>query len=298
MTYVEDQIGPLTGMGALITGGGGGIGSAAARSLIHDGAAVMLMGRTEETLTAAVDELSGAARFGGTVRYAVGDTLVRGDLERAVEKSMAVTGRLNICVPTVGGGAGGIAPILGLQEERFSEILTRNLLSAFMAIKYTAPAISRSGGGAIVLISSIVARMPWPYQAALSSAKAGLEALVRVAADELGPLGVRINAVRPGLTRTARAAAGSSFQPEMLGRFVEQMPLGRPGDPAEVAAAIRFLAGPESSWITGQSVAVDGGHELRRAPDYEQLAREQVGDSVVDTYLRGEAPAAQDKKHA
>ena len=292
------RTGPLSGMGALITGGAGGIGSAVARSLVHDGAAVTLMGRTEQHLAAAVDELFRAARFGGTARYTVGDALERGALEHAIKECWAVTGRLNICVPTVGGGAGGIAPIFGLQEQRFMEVLNRNLMSAFMAIKYSAHAIIKSVGVAIVLISSVVARLTWPYQAELIAAKAGVEALVRVAADELGPLGVRVNAVRPGLTRTARAAGGRSFQPDMLGRFVEQMPLGRPGDPAEIAAAIRFLAGPESSWITGQSIAVDGGHELRRAPDYEQLAREQIGDGVVDAYRKGEVPHAEESRNA
>jgi NAD(P)-dependent dehydrogenase (short-subunit alcohol dehydrogenase family) len=119
-------------------------------------------------------------------------------------------------------------------------------------------------------------------------AKAGVVALIRVAADELGHLAVRVNAVRPGLTRTARNAA--LFEGEIHQRFVEQKPLGRTGRPDDIAAAIRYLAGPESSWVTGQSFAVDGGHELRRAADLEAGARAAWGDAAVDAALAGQLP--------
>jgi NAD(P)-dependent dehydrogenase (short-subunit alcohol dehydrogenase family) len=98
------------------------------------------------------------------------------------------------------------------------------------------------------------------------ASKAGLEGLIRTVADELGALGIRVNAVRPGLTRS-EATADMFADPAVIGRFLEQTPLKRVGEPEDIAAAVAYLAGPGSSWVTGQSFAVDGGQELRRNPD-------------------------------
>lgn len=98
------------------------------------------------------------------------------------------------------------------------------------------------------------------------AAKAGLEMLCRVAADELGHAGVRVNMVRPGLTRNGNAEHLSS-DPDVVAAYMVQQPLARVGEAGDIAAAIRFLAGPESSWITGEAITVDGGTSLRRFPD-------------------------------
>ena len=279
---------PLAAKCALITGGAGGLGKAAARWLSRDGATVVLMGRTRRSLLAAVKELAIDAPDEATVSHFVGDGTVAADVEAAVAHAVATAGHLDICVTTVGGGRN--APFLVFDEKMFLEDLERNLVSAFLAVKYSAAAMALSGGGSIVCISSDAAKLSWPFLVSYCSAKAGLEAMVRVAADELGHLGIRVNAVRPGLTRTPRTESGLLFREEVLPRFLEQKALHRTGVPDDVAAGIRYLAGPESSWVTGQSFAIDGGHELHRATNLEFIARSVWGDEVVDEALAGRIP--------
>jgi NAD(P)-dependent dehydrogenase (short-subunit alcohol dehydrogenase family) len=281
---------PLAGKCALITGGAGGLGKAAARWLVRDGATVVLMGRTESALAEAAEELAGDAAGDARVEHVVGDATVAADVESAVAAAVATGGRLDICVTTVGGGRN--APLLVFDEKMFMEDLERNLVSAFLAVKYSAAAMAPTGGGSIVCISSDAAKLSWPFLISYCSAKAGLEAMVRVAADELGHLGIRVNAVRPGLTRTPRTESGLLFREEVLPLFLEQKALHRTGEPDDVAAGIRYLAGPESSWVTGQSFAIDGGHELHRATNLEFIARSVWGDEVVDEAIKGRIPKA------
>ena len=148
-------------------------------------------------------------------------------------------------------------------------------------MKHAGAAIARSGGGAIVAISSIAGPLTHPYMAPYCVSKAGLETLVRNAADELGRAGVRVNAVRPGLVRTELADPLLSDE-QVLADYLAQMPISRVGTVDDVGAAVRFLCGPESTWITGQVLGVDGGHTLRRGPDMEHWARGLYGDDLVD----------------
>ena len=178
-----------------------------------------------------------------------------------------------------------------LDEHQLLEELRRNVVGAFLAIKYAVPPMVASGGGSIVCISSDAATMSWPFMAGYCAGKAGLDALVRVAADELGHHGIRANAVRPGLTKTASNNVSALFSdPEILEEFKSQKPLGRTGTPEDIAEGVRFLAGPESAWITGQSLAIEGGNELRRAPSLEKIARLRFGDETVDTAIAGRIP--------
>jgi NAD(P)-dependent dehydrogenase (short-subunit alcohol dehydrogenase family) len=108
------------------------------------------------------------------------------------------------------------------------------------------------------------------YIASYAAGKAAVDQLVRVAADELGPLGIRVNGVRPGMTRTATTER--AFRNEaMMAAFRAQQAISRGGEVDDIAAAVRYLAGPESSWVTGQLITVDGGHTLRAFIDYAQL---------------------------
>ena len=280
----------LAGMGALVTGGAGGLGGACARSLAEDGAAVTLVGRTGEALATTAAGIEDAVP-GARVARVVGDATEPAVLVEAVEVARSLTGTLDICVPTVGGGT--IAPLLLMDEAVFAEDLRRNVVSAFVAIKYCVPAMVESGGGSIVCISSDAATMSWPFMTSYCAGKAGLDALVRAAADELGSLNIRVNAVRPGLTRTGSNNVSMLFtDPEIIADFVAQKPLGRTGRPEDIAAGVRYLAGPESSWVTGQSLAIEGGNELRRAPSLEKIARFRLGDAAVDAALAGRFPPA------
>lgn len=275
----------LTGMGAIITGGGGGIGSASARALVRDGASVTLMGRTEDTLRAAVTRVEEVAAEGATVRYYVGDATRAETLRDALRYAAESAGGLHIAVSVVGKG-GEFTPLLMLDEETFVERLRLNVVSAFLVIRESAPYISDAGGGSIVCISSDAARIAFPYLAGYVAGKAGLEGLVRVAALELASLQVRVNAVRPGLLRTDLTEY--LFEdPALAEQFLEHKPLGRLGSPEDVAAGVRFLAGPESSWMTGQSFGIEGGNELTRAPVLDEMARERVGNDAFEAAMAG-----------
>ncbi|MCU1499991.1 MAG: putative oxidoreductase, partial [Acidimicrobiales bacterium] len=126
-------------------------------------------------------------------------------------------------------------------------------------------AMVRGGGGSFVAISSLASRTSHPWFGAYGPAKAGIDQLCRQAADELGPSNVRVNSVCPGLIRTDLVGFITAGGP-VLDSYEENIPLPRIGEATDVADLVRFLVGPESSWITGQAINIDGGHSLRRGP--------------------------------
>lgn len=263
-------MGQLDGRRALVTGGGSGIGLACARHLAADGAAVTLMGRTEQRLESGAAELIEAVP-GAQVTLHVGDAASESDVAAAVE---AAGPSLDIVVAAAGRGAGG--PLLELEREAWDEVLATNLTGPMLLVKHAARRMER--GGSIVALSSIAGVLTHRLMTAYCVSKAGLEMLVRNAADELGALGIRVNAVRPSLVPT-ELASGLSESPAIVDDYLSQMPLARLGTTDDVAALVRFLAGPESSWITGQCIAADGGHTLRRGPDLAGAMAQAAGDA-------------------
>lgn len=276
----------LAGRMALITGGSGGIGSACAARLLRDGCSVTLTARRADVPAATAERLRAAAPSGTEVRHIAADACTGAGVRAAVE---AAGPDLAICIATVGGGT--TAPLLAMDDDAFRDDLHRNAHSAFLAIKYAAPPIAARGGGSIVCVSSTAARMTMPFLSGYAAGKAALEALIRTAADELGAAGVRVNAVRPGLVKSQEEAR-IFRDDDMIARFLANKPLGRTGVPDDIAEAVRHLAGPESSWTTGQSLAVDGGNELRAFPSFEKYARASLGDAVIDAALAGRDPYA------
>jgi NAD(P)-dependent dehydrogenase (short-subunit alcohol dehydrogenase family) len=251
--------GALAGQAAIVTGGGSGIGLACARTLHRDGAWVTLVGRTESKLRDA------AATIGDErVQFAIADTVDEDAVAAAVALASKPTGALNIAVAAAGTGAAG--PLLATELATWRSVLDTNLTGAFLLIKHAGGAMATAGGGSIVAISSIASTLTHRWMAPYSVSKHGLDMLVRVAADELGAQGIRVSSVQPGLVPTD-LTVGITGSEAILGDYIEQMPLGRVGTPEEVGAMVRFLCGPESSWITGVNIPVDGGHTLRRGPD-------------------------------
>ena len=269
---------PLAGTGALITGGGSGIGLGSARHLLRDGATVTLFGRDEDRLASGAASLADVTPDGASVRTVAGDTGSEEDVERAV----ACAGEgIPLRWAVLSAGTGTMAPVVATPVSEWDRVMATNLTGAFLAMKHAGCAIAAAGGGAIVAISSIAAPLTHPYMAPYCVSKAGLETLVRNAADELGRAGVRVNAIRPGLVRTELADPLLSDE-QVLADYLAQMPISRVGTVDDVGAAVRFLCGPESTWITGQILGVDGGHTLRRGPDIEHWARGLYGDDLVD----------------
>jgi NAD(P)-dependent dehydrogenase (short-subunit alcohol dehydrogenase family) len=257
--------GALVGQLAVVVGGGSGIGLASARLLARDGARVTIVGRTEQKL---VDATATLADEGLDVAHCVCDARDGSSVRDAVDAASDGEGRLQIAVVVPGGGS--IVPVLLFDDDEFSQEVDNNVRPIFLFLKYAGRAMVRAGGGSFVAISSTAAVFSTRYLASYAAGKAAVDQLVRVAADELGPLGVRVNSVQPGLTRTA-ATAGMFKHPDMPGAFLDQQPLARHGEPEDIAHAVRYFAGPESSWVTGQLLTVDGGNTLRSFVDYASL---------------------------
>ncbi len=274
---------PLAGRRALVIGASSGIGLASARLLLEDGASVWVAARDRERLAQAARALDPAARAGGAALHALGcDALRADDVRRAVDEAGGEPG-LDIAVTIPGGGS--YSPVLAYGDDQFSHEIDLNLRPVFLTLKYAGRSMLRRGGS-IVAISSTAAVFSSPYLAAYCAAKAAIDQLVRVAADELGAAEIRVNAVRPGLTRTG--ATGPLVENRALhGRFLREQPLARAGEPEDIARAVRYLAGPEASWVTGQCLTVDGGHTLRRFPDLTDVARSVAGEEA----FRFAAPA-------
>jgi NAD(P)-dependent dehydrogenase (short-subunit alcohol dehydrogenase family) len=159
-------------------------------------------------------------------------------------------------------------------------VMDVNVTGTFLTVKHAAAAMIHSGGGAIVATSSIAGVLTHRLMAPYCTSKAAVEMLIRCVADELGPLGVRANAVRPGLVPTELAAPLAGDQ-AVVDDYLDQMPLRRLGTPDDVAAAVRYLAGPESAWVTGQMFAVDGGHTLRRGPYVDSMIEQFFGADAL-----------------
>ena len=272
MSALQDQA-------ALVTGGGSGIGLACARALLRDGASVTIAGRGEERLLQAVAELEADAPDGARVSHAVCDVAVEDQVVAAVETAASLTGSLQLCVAAA--GTGTMAPVVALSGEQWEQVLGVNLTGAFFTLKHVAPRMVAAGGGSFVGISSIAAPLTHRYMSAYCVSKIGLEALVKTAADELGTSNVRCNAVRPGLVPTELSSALEG-DPAVHDDYIAQMPLARTGAPEDVANAVRYLCGPESQWVTGQALGVDGGHSLRRGPDLEHWSRALFGDDITE----------------
>lgn len=230
-----------------MAGGSSDTGRAVAELLAVDGAAVTITGPHEERLAAAQADL---VDRGHPVWAVACDSLVSADLAHAVSIAGG-GGRLDIAV-SVPGGPGPDRFVTEVDEADFMAVVDRTLRPVLLLVKHAGQAMD--GGGAIVAVSSAAAVGSMPGMAAHAAASAAVDSLVRVAADELGSRGVRVNSVRP---RAARRPGARLVDPDRA-----PAPTGRgqgSDETGAIARAIRFLAGPESSWITGQSLAVDRG---------------------------------------
>lgn len=267
---------PLSGQAALITGGATGIGLACAEAFVRDGAAVTLMGRRADRLAEAAAHLATIAP-GATVVVVAGDVADEGDVVAAVAAASEPLGGLHLAVASA--GRGGVSPIVATTLEEWNGVLGTNLTGTFLTFKHAGAAIARSGGGAMCAISSIAAIKTHHFMAPYCVSKAAIDALVQNAADELGVAGVRVNSVRPGLVKTDMGDAALMVD-GVLESYLGEMPISRLGTVEDVAAGVRYLCGPEAGWVTGVSLSMDGGHHLRRGPDYGSIARVLYGDAV------------------
>jgi NAD(P)-dependent dehydrogenase (short-subunit alcohol dehydrogenase family) len=244
--------GRLEGKVAIVTGAGSGIGRDIAVALHAEGAQVVIADVSGQE-KAVADELGEAA-------LAVhADVSKWADVEAMVAAAVDGFGRLDIVVNNAGiGGTPG--PTADGTEENFDRVLAVNLKGVFLVMKASIPRLVENGGGSIVNIASIAGLVGYPTLSAYAASKGGVVQLTRTAAIEYAASGLRINAVCPGPIDTPLARSSSE---ERLKQVVANIPVGRLGRSEEVAATTVFLASDESSFVTGQAIAVDGGWTSR-----------------------------------
>jgi NAD(P)-dependent dehydrogenase (short-subunit alcohol dehydrogenase family) len=248
-------VGELDGRTALITGGASGIGAATAALFLREGAIVGVLDRTgahpEAAHNYAVDVRDGEA------------------VSNAINEFTAATGRLDVLVNNA--GTGDLRPLHRLDDTLWRRVVDVNLTGTYNGMRAAIPIMLDAGRGAIVNNASLSGLMPTRNEAAYSAAKAGVIALTKSGALEYGPA-VRVNCVAPGHVRTPMTALFDTM-PEEFAPIAAALPLGRIGEAEEVAQVILFLASDRSSYLTGQTLVVDGGASLPQAGTDPTLAR-------------------------
>ncbi len=272
---------PLVGAGALVTGGGTGIGSACAIELARLGAKVMICGRTRSKLE---DTVAALREEGLEAECVTADVTDETQVVAAVNSAVEWAGKLRGVVANAGGG-GMLAPYHLQDAAEYRRVLEVNVVGTMLCVKHSVPAMVAAGGGGFVAISSVASTTTHPVFGAYPVAKAAIDAMMRNAADEYGPAGLRFNSVQPGFVATEIMEAVPRDSP-VFESYLRNTPLGGVSEPAEIASVVAFLLSVGSCRITGQSIAVDGGHNLRAGPDFrpftglspdQLLAQDEVG---------------------
>jgi NAD(P)-dependent dehydrogenase (short-subunit alcohol dehydrogenase family) len=243
------------GQVALISGGGTGIGLGAARRLASEGARVVISGRREAVLREACGAVAGACSF------VAGDVTRREDCLRMVSETLARHGRLDVLVNAAGVlGNGGVRDTPPAEFDRLMQI---NVYGLYHLTQAAVGELLKTRGN-VVNVSSVTATRPYGNLLAYCASKAAVSMMTQTMAVELAPHGVRVNAVEPGVVRSELHTASGAVPDyaAFLERAKQTHPLGRHGEPEEVAAAIAFLASSEAGWITGDCMKVDGGRYL------------------------------------
>jgi NAD(P)-dependent dehydrogenase (short-subunit alcohol dehydrogenase family) len=252
----------FAGKTAIVTGAAAGIGRAIALRLAREGATVTIA----DVKTDAGEVTAQAARdAGGNARFIPCDVSQSPDVRAMVDATLAATGRIDVLVNNAG-IPGTLVPIDQLDEADWERALAVNLGGVFRCTKYAIPALEAAPAGAIVNIASTFGMVGAPLTPAYAAAKGGVIGLTRQLAVDLGPRGIRVNAVAPGYVDNDMAARRSRMAPDAAAANLAArqaaatlQPLGRQADVAEIAAAVAFLASDDASFITGALLPVDGG---------------------------------------
>jgi NAD(P)-dependent dehydrogenase (short-subunit alcohol dehydrogenase family) len=263
----------------LVTGGGSGIGKGVAMGLASAGASVMIVGRNPDRLAAAVAEIEGL-QLSGSVRYEPADVTNEDEVARVVDAVTAWHGRLDGAVHSAGGSL-TVGPITHTDSDAWRRTVDLNVNGTMYVLKHAARELVRGGGGSFVGISSIAASNTHRWFGPYGVTKSAIDHMMMLAADELGASWVRVNSVRPGLIRTDLVDASVIQSPEISGDYALCTPLPRVGEVEDVANLVMFLLSDAASFITGQCINVDGGHMVRRGPDYSAMMEPMFGPDAL-----------------
>lgn len=244
----------LTGKVAVVTGASKGIGAAIAKQLAANGAAVVVnYASSKSGADKVVTEIAGA---GGRAVAVQADVAKLADVDRLFAETKKAFGRLDILVNNA--GIYEFAPVANITEAHFRKQFDLNVLGLIFATQ-AAVKLFDSVGGSIVNISSIVSTLAFPNAAVYSGTKGAVDAITRSLASELGPRKIRVNAIRPGMVETEGTHSAGIEASDMKKQVQAQTPLGRLGQPDDIAGAAVFLASADSSWISGETLIIAGG---------------------------------------
>lgn len=245
----------LDGRCALVTGGSRGIGRSVALALARAGADVAVVSRKTQALESVADEVRAFGRRALAVTAHLGH---RPDIDRLFETTLEAFGRLDVLVNNAATNP-VFGPLLDIEEDAWDRIMALNVKGYLLAAQRAARAMAPAGRGVIVNVASTAGLRASPGLGAYSVSKAAVIMLTRVLGRELGPLGIRVNGIAPALIET-RFSEALWKNPEILSGYLKSTPLGRAGQPEEVAGAVVYLCSDAASYVTGQTLLLDGGH--------------------------------------
>ncbi|MGD1839774.1 MAG: SDR family NAD(P)-dependent oxidoreductase [Thermonemataceae bacterium] len=251
-------MGRLKDKKVLITGGSGGIGSETARHFLQQGAQVFLVDVDEEGLKKTVQTLNNES-----VGFQAADVTQPDQVEAYVKAAKAHMGGINVFFNNAG-VEGKVAPIAQYEVEEFEKVMAVNVKGMFLGMKYVMPVMQESGGGSIVITSSVAGLQGTPQVVAYTTSKHAVIGMMRVAALEGAAMGIRVNTVHPSpVDNRMMRSLESGFSPDdpegAKKNFEQTIPLGRYANEEDVAKLVLFLASDESAFITGSTYTVDGG---------------------------------------
>ena len=239
----------------LVTGALAGIGRATAEAFARAGANVVIAGRRPDVGEAFAAEL---ASHGGEAGFIAADVRREAEVQQLVDRAVERLGRLDVVVNNAGVD-GDMVPFAGVTPESYAGVFDTNVLGTLLGIKHGLRVMEPQGSGAIVNVSSIYGEKGFPLNAPYVASKHAIIGLTRAAALEGAAYGVRVNAVGPGPVQTAMLDRVTGGDEDAKAAFLSTIPLGRAGDPREIADAIVFIASDRAGFLTGQTVFVDGG---------------------------------------
>ena len=244
----------LTGKVAVLTGASKGIGASIAKHLAAEGAAVVVnYASSRAGADRVVNEIN---KSGGKAVAVQGDVSKKNEIDRLFAETKKAFVKVDVLVNNA--GIYEFAPVEGITEEHFHKQFNLNVLGLILATQVAAKLFD-SAGGSIINIGSVVSTLGFPNYAVYSGTKGAVDAITRSLAKELGPRGIRVNAINPGPVETEGAHAAGIAEGDMRKYLEAQVPLGRIGQPQDISGAAVFLASQDSSWITGETFVISGG---------------------------------------
>ena len=244
---------------ALVTGGGTGIGRATAIAFAREGARVVIGNRNSEAGEAVVKAIQDA---GGEASFLRTDVSSEEDVKALIEHAVATYGRLDVAFNNAGiGGAAG--PLADQSSDNYDKVMGINVKGVWMSMKYEIRQMLKTGGGSIVNNSSVGGLVGFAGVSIYSASKHAVMGLTRSAALEYSALGVRVNAVNPAVIRTPMAEGLAKMRKGKPDDFAAMHPIGRIGEPEEVAEAVLWLCSDKASFVTGTATCVDGGFTIQ-----------------------------------